>query len=69
MILGKKKAWSITAMYPDYMISTVQYADTLPKAFKKFAKLWHVNDVQEISITEVMDDERSKGISGADQMA
>ena len=68
-IKKKKKAWGVTANYPDYIVSTVVYAATLPKAFRKFAKHWHMEDVQEISITEVMDDERSEGISGADQMA
>lgn len=69
MILGKqKKAWKVTANYPYYFVSTVIYAATLPKAFKKFSRLWHMDDVLEISITEVISDERSEGISGADQV-
>lgn len=63
----QKKAWSFTAYTPYNIISTVLYADTLPKAFKKFARQWHMEDVLEISITEVKSDERSEGISGADQ--
>ena len=67
MILGKqKKAWKVTANYPDYFVSTVVEAATLPKAFKVFSRQWHMEDVQEISLTEVTSDERSEGISGAD---
>ena len=65
-MIKKKKAWSVTAHTPYMVISTVVYAATLPKAFWKFARNWHMEDVQEISITEEMDDERSEGISGAD---
>ena len=67
-IKTQKKAWCITAHMPYTVISTVVYAATLPKAFKKFARHWHMEDVQEISITEVVSDERSEGISGADQV-
>lgn len=68
MIFSKQeKAWSVTAITPYTVISTVVCAETLPKAFKKFSKDWHMDDVLEISIKEVTGDERSEGISGADQ--
>lgn len=69
MIFRKQeKAWSVTALTPYTVISTVVYAETLPKAFKKFSKDWHMDDVLEFSITEVTGNERSEGISGADQV-
>ena len=49
------KTWSVTAQYPDMIISTVVHAPTLPKAFKKFARHWHMKNVLEISITEVFE--------------
>ena len=63
----QKKAWSVRAEFPYTGVSTVVYAGSLPKAFKKFARQWHMDDVLEISITEVKSDERSEGVSGADQ--
>lgn len=64
----KKKAWSVTARYPYVSISTVVYAATLPKAFRRYSRKWHMDDLLEISITEVKSDERSEGVSGADQV-
>ena len=70
MIFGKqKKEWKIAANYSYYTVVTVVSAATLPKAFKEVSRQWHMDDLQEISITEVLDDERSEGISGADQVA
>lgn len=66
MRIKVQKAWSITAKYPDWEVKTVVYAGSLQKAFAKFCWQWHMDEVQEISITEVTDDERSKGIPGAD---
>lgn len=66
MGIKEKKAWCVAAYYPNRFITMVINADTLHKAFKKFRKHWDMEDVQEISITEVISDERSEGVSGAD---
>lgn len=65
VIKPRKKAWSVTAHYPYHVVTTVVYAPTLQRAFWRFARQWHMEDVFEISITEVTSDERSEGISGA----
>ncbi len=65
--MKKKKAWRVTAEFPYTGVSTVVYAGSLHKAFRKFSRQWHMDDVLEISITEVKSDERSEGIPGADQ--
>lgn len=68
MIIGRqKKTWNVTAKTDYCTILMPIDAATLPGAFRKFARHWHMEDVLEISITEVKSDERSEGISGADQ--
>ena len=67
MIFGKQeKTWIVTARTEYSSIMTPIDAATLPSAFRKFARTWHMDDVLEISIKEVTGNERSEGISGAD---
>ena len=66
MIGKQKKTWNVTARTEYCTILEPIDAATLPGAFRKFARKWHMDDVLEISIKEVTSDERSEGISGAD---
>ena len=67
MIFGKReKTWIVIARTEYSSIMTPIDAATLPGAFRKFARTWHMDDVLEISIKEVTGNERSEGIPGAD---
>lgn len=68
MMRKQKKTWNVTARTEYCTIFVPVDAATLPGAFKKFSRQWHMDDVVEISITEVKSDERSEGVSGADQV-
>lgn len=67
MLRKQKKTWNVTARTDYCTISERVEAAALPEAFRRFSRQWHMDDVLEISITEVKSDERSEGIPGADQ--
>ncbi len=67
MIRKQKKMWNVMARTDYCTISERVEAATLPEAFRRFSRQWHMEDVLEISITEVESDERSEGVPGADQ--